>query len=691
DDSVTHYNRALSHSLDSVAPLITRSVSFSSPAPWFTAELRAMKAKGRRLERYYKKSSLTIHQLAYKNHVKSYKDALSMAKNNYYATLIGNQQHHPKQLFSTINRLLCPPDPPQPSDAAGLCSRFLVHFQEKVETIHQQLQLSSLSQSTTLPLSDTNFSTALAPQDCLSSFSPLNTAQVFELVSKAKATTCKHDPMPTALVKACLPTLGPTLVNIINTSLSSGMVPTSFKTAVVIPKLKKPGLNQDDLNHYRPISNLPFISKLLERAVASQLNHHMLQHNLYEPFQSGFRTHHSTETALIKITNDLHMAADSGHVSILILLDLSAAFDTVSHPILLTRLSELIGLTGTVYSWFKSYLTDRQQYVTLKGICSNLAPVLHGVPQGSVLGPLLFNIYMLPLGMIVRKHGLHFHCYADDTQLYISTKPSTSLPPVPLTNCLKDIKHWLDNNLLKLNKDKTELMVFAPLSLLKKVDDFTLDVDGCSISASPQVRNLGVIMDSTLSFQQHIKNVTKIAFYHLKNISRLRQCLTNSVAEALIHSFITSRLDYCNGILLGLPSKATDRLQYVQNSAARMLTRTKLGLHITPILTKLHWLPVKSRIKYKILLLTYKSLHGLAPQYIIDLLHSYTPSRSLRSSDKNLLVVPKSRLKTFGDRAFCVSAPSLWNKLPHEICSASSLSTFKNQLKTHLFTEAFGL
>ncbi|XP_041638364.1 uncharacterized protein LOC121506616, partial [Cheilinus undulatus] len=245
--------------------------------------------------------------------------------------------------------------------------------------------------------------------------------------------------------------------------------------------------------------------------------------------------------------------------------------------------------------------------------------------------------YMLPLGQIIHKHGLSFHSYADDTQLYLSTKPSTQLPPHSLVNCLHDIKAWMTSNQLKLNSSKTELMVVAPKALLQKVGDLMLDVDGTSICPSSEVRNLGVILDSTLSFQSHIKSVTKSAFYHLKNISRLRPSLPDSVAETLIHAFITSRLDYCNGVLSGVPSKTLDRLQYVQNSAARVLTRTRPWKHITPTLIHLHWLPIKSRINYKVLLLTYKSLHALAPQYLSDLLHPYTPSRNLPSSDTGLL------------------------------------------------------
>uniref|UniRef100_A0A671W597 Reverse transcriptase domain-containing protein n=1 Tax=Sparus aurata TaxID=8175 RepID=A0A671W597_SPAAU len=406
-----------------------------------------LKTTGRRLERLYKRSGLTLHHEAYKDHVRSYKEALSKAKTKYYTTLIGDQQNNPRMLFSTINRLLSPLDVRHLSGAPDLCFKFLDFFQEKVATIHQQL----LASATTLPdapltqIADPP--TVCLPQCSLSSF------------SQAKASTCSLDPMPTTLVKSSLPALCPLIMEMINSSLEYDIVPSTFKTALVTPILKKPGLDPDDLHNYRPISNLHFLSKILERAVATQLQQHMSNHELYEPLQSGFRARHSTETALIKITNDLLIAADSGHISILILLDLSAAFDTISHTILLTHLSDYLGLTGTALSWFQSYLTNRKQFVTIGDSGSTQAPINQGVPQGSVLGPLLFTIYMLPLGQIIRKHGLNFHSYADDTQLYLCTKPSTQLPPQSLVNCLHDLKLWMTSYLLKLNTNKTELMV----------------------------------------------------------------------------------------------------------------------------------------------------------------------------------------------------------------------------------------
>ncbi|XP_063069010.1 uncharacterized protein LOC134460561 [Engraulis encrasicolus] len=519
----------------------------------------------------------------------------------------------------------------------------------------------------------------------------LNIETVCDLATKARPTTCLLDPMPSSLVKACLPVLSPLLTNIINTSLLTGIVPNSLKIAAITPVLKKTGAAADDFKNYRPISNLPFISKLLERTVALQLQEHMTSFSLWEELQSGFRAKHSTETALVKVVNDLLLAADSGHFSILLLLDLTAAFDTVCHNVLLTRLETLLGITGTALSWFRSYLTGREQFVSIGDFRSPNSVLTHGVPQGSVLGPLLFIIYILPLGNILRKHGLNFHCYADDTQIYIHTKPSHPLPLANLTTCLNEISNWMTQNFLKLNQNKTEAIIIATPSLLKKINLSQFSIPDYFTSTSSEVRNLGVIIDSSLSFESHIKHLTKTAFFHLKTISRLRPSLTPTSAETLIHAFVTSRLDYCNALLTGLPTKLINRLQYIQNSAARLLTHTRPWHHITPILYQLHWLPIHSRIHFKILLLVYKAQHNLAPSYITSLLTPYNPTRTLRSTDSLLLTVPSTHLRTMGDRAFSVVGPKLWNSLPLSLRQCSTLSTFKSKLKTHLFISAFPL
>jgi len=262
----------------------------------------------------------------------------------------------------------------------------------------------------------------LSPEEIFGSFAAIGEEEFCKLVNSSKSTTCLLDPIPTKLLKDMLPDIIDALLNIINSSLSLGYVPKTFELAMIKPLVKTPQLDPTELVNYRPISNLPFLSKILATAVSSQLCSFLERNDICEDFQSGFRPHHSTETALIRVTNDLLLSSDRGCISILVLLDLSAAFDTIDHNILL----------------------NRQE---------NRSQVQYGVPQGSVLGPLLFTLCMLPLN-IIWKHGISFYSYAADTQLYISSKPNETYQLTKLMECIPDIKNWMTSNFLLLNSEK---------------------------------------------------------------------------------------------------------------------------------------------------------------------------------------------------------------------------------------------
>ncbi|KAI2644961.1 RNA-directed DNA polymerase from mobile element jockey [Labeo rohita] len=251
------------------------------------------------------------------------------------------------------------------------------------------------------------------------------------------------------------------LLEVVNTSLLSGTFPNSLKTAVVKPLLKKSNLDNTTLSNYRVISNLPFIVKIIEKVVFNQLNNYLNSNGYLNNFHSGFRPHHSTETALVKIINDIRLNSDSGKISVLVLLDLSAAFDTVDHNILLERLENWVGLFGIALSWFRSYLEGRGYYVSIGEHQSKWMSMTCGVPQGSILAPLLFSLYMLPLSQITRKNQIAYHSYADVTQIYLALSPNDYSPTDSLCQCIDEINSWMCQNFLQLNEEKTEVTAFG--------------------------------------------------------------------------------------------------------------------------------------------------------------------------------------------------------------------------------------
>ena len=456
-------------------------------------------------------------------------------------------------------------------------------------------------------------------------------------------------------------------------------------------------MDDSDTRSYRPISNLSVLSKILERVVAKQMVSYLNDNSLMPEVQSAYRTHHSTETALAKVLSDILMAIDSGNIALLSLLDLSAAFDTVDHEILLRRLNQSFGLTSTVLSWLTSYLSDRKQGVRHSGSTSCATPLTCGVPQGSVLGPILFLLYTADIPKLVQQNSLHSQLYADDTQVYGTTSPDAAgilqLRHVS-TGCIADIADWMKSNRLQLNSSKTEFLWCASSRRQHQLDHtpFTLGTD--VVEPATLVRNLGLYLENDLSMRQHIVKLVRTSFGILRQIGPVIRTLPPDTARDLIQSFVMSRIDYCNVTLVELPKCLTDRLQSVMNASARMVCRIKKFDHVTPVLRdELHWLKITERIKFKLCLLVFKCLHDLAPKYLsqhIIPLASDPARQRLRSSKTLDVYVPRSKLVGYGDRAFCVAGPRAWNSLPASVQQADNIHSFKKLLKSHLFAHSYG-
>ncbi|XP_071506848.1 uncharacterized protein [Diadema antillarum] len=439
DKLADQYDRTLSTILDKHAPIKRCVVATRPPNPWYSEEITEAKKLRRRLERKWRKTRLEVDRQCFRDQGLIVLDMIKKAKASFYEKQISDCVSQ-RDVYKVIDKMLHYRNksvlPTHRSDQE-LAEKFIRYFSTKIQDIRATLDAEVLTGG--------NLTTAHSTEKdhTLNSFDLASEEEVRKIISGSPPSSSSQDPVPTWILKRHLHLLLPSITLMVNRSLETGIFPSSFKQAVVRPLLKKPSLDPDTLNSYRPVCNLKFISKVLERVVAQRLQEYLELNDLSEPLQSAYKKHHSTESALIKVHNDIHQALDKKQAVFLVLLDLSAAFDTIDKDILITRFRS-IGVKGSALAWISSYLCNRSQAVRINECMSSFAELLYGVPQGSVLGPSFFSIYASPLAEIARTHGIHIHLYADDTQLYSSFDPSDPLSEAStrhrLEACIGDMR-----------------------------------------------------------------------------------------------------------------------------------------------------------------------------------------------------------------------------------------------------------
>lgn len=674
EEKIRGYNNVMTTVMDKHAPEKTTTIRLLPNAPWFDAEYASLRRQRRRAEKKFRKSGSHADEYAY-NTLRTRTTSLAKGKKKSY---IGDKlASNPscKNMYAIVNTLLDNDKEallPSSTSDITLANDFRTYFSDKVNKIRASIKHS-------VP-SDSHSSSCDPNISLLYEFEPATAEELKQIVTSYKVKCSPEDPIPAFLLKENIDTFIPYWLDIVNLSLDVGSMEL-LKSAVILPLIKDLGslVDKDNFKNYRPVSNLLFLSKLIERVVDSRLEKHMTLNNLHNGHQFGYKKYHSTESLLLKIVDKLLFSCDDNMPSVVLLLDLSAAFDTVDHKKLLETLYNEIGIRGKAYNWCKSFLTNRTFRVKIGDAYSEVEMLLFGVAQGSVLGPRFFNVYTRSLDKCIEPTKFDIDGFADDNQLmkrFLPVLQSYALAD-SIQYCLNCIFQWMNEHFLRLNQDKTKIMVVAPPSLSKEIRIRGMFMNDTCIRFVESAKNLGVILDTALSFDNQINKVVKSCFMLIRKLSSIKQFLSSTQLQMLVCTNIFSQLDYCNSLYYGISLTSINKLQRVQNAAARLIRTKDYTMSLDDTFHKCHWLRVRERIIFKLLLNVHKCINHKAPESLCELI-------AYGESDRTKKLQETKTKSKYGDRAFSHAGPKVWNLLPMHIRVHENTTTFKKKLKSFL-------
>ena len=514
-------------------------------------------------------------------------------------------------------------------------------------------------------------------------FQQVTEEEIVKVLKSIKTNACGVDKISAHFLKLVMDHIAKPLKHIVNSSFKDQIFPQQWKMALVkpLPKINLP-LEPSD---FRPISLLPALSKIMEKIAAKQMVEYLKGKNLLDTHQSAYKHNHSTLTALLNITDDIYDALEDTEITLLILLDYSKAFDCANHKLILAKL-EKCGFHIDSLGWLKSYLSKRSQQVVTDDNSSPWEDILNGVPQGSILGPLLFTILISDIKSII-KHG-KYHLYADDTQLYYRCKVSDIAKMIlKINEDLDRVADFSMRNCLKLNNGKSNYIIIGSRQNLIKLAEHPLPpvlIGENPIERKLHVKNLGVIFDDTLSWDKHINKCIGKAYGKFKQAFRFKKFLSEKAKLNISETYILSQFNYCDALFLNASKTLKNKIQKVQNSCLRFALDLRKYDHITIHMQKLNLLNMDKRRSLHSLTLMHKIVKQIAPSYLckrikrhVDI-HNYQTRNRLGLAIVNIKTAKKSN-------SFFGSTQKLYNTVSNNAnLSALSTNAFKTKCEKYL-------
>ena len=655
--------------------------------PWLTMELVKLIRKKHKLYKKYCKDATEVNKKSYKNMRNIVNKLLRKARKDYYFDKFQVNKNNLKNTWNIIKKLIGNKNKTLPTymivngdkveDNKDIANSFNDLFVNLGNKLHMSIDINTFDFE--------QYMLHNVPDKSLF-LKPINDSEVLNVVKSFKTTNSSGiDDLNGKVIKAIIHTILTPITYILNLSITTGIVPSKLKVAKVVPIHKKNDIH--NIINYRPISILPFFSKILEKVVYTRINDYLCKNNIINPCQYGFQKNISTEMALIDLHDKIISSLNKKLHTIGIFIDLSKAFDSIDHDILIKKLS-MYGVRGIPLLWFKNYLSGRLQYVSFNKTLSDPLPIHCGIPQGSILGPLLYIIYVNDFCYC--SNAFKYILFADDTTLLISHENIVHLSYL-ISSELDNVSKWFDNNRLVINVEKSNYMYFhnkrkaIPIELN---DNFPVKLKNYVLKRLEVVQFLGCSIDQYVTWVNHIQSVSSKISKSIGILSKLRHILPKRIMILLYNTLILPHLTYCNSVWGNTYKSRLQGIYKLQKRVVRLCTHAEFRAPSKPIFISLNVLNIYQLNKYCTMILLFKYNKQILPPALNDMFSLNSSIHSYNTRNSSKFHVGKVN-KEFMLQSIRHSGPSFWNSLPSSILVSPSPNVLKKRLKLHLLSYDF--